>query len=941
MKKIFVLWLFLCVVDLTSAQTQQGYVKTRGRMVNGKHVPGVGLPGATVTIQGKGTVAVQKQDGAFSFPVPAKTFLVEQVQKKGYELVDVDATRKPYTHSPNPLYLVMETPEQKMEDQLEAEEKISRTLREQLKKARTEIQRLKDENKISEEEYRQRIAQLMKEQESNKALIASMAKEYAQIDYDQMDSLNRRISDAILNGRLTEADSLLRSKGDMRSRIADIRQKQQAEAQEEKELAQRQENLTASKVGTQKKLEDVATDCYQFFDRFKLENLHDSAAYYIELRAELDTTNADWQFEAGCYFLKQNQFARAEPYYEEALEGYRCLARSNPQAYEPDLAMTLNNLAVLYNATQRFSESEAMYKEALEIYRRLARSNPQAYEPDLAMTLNNLAYLYSGTQRFSESETKYKEALDIRRRLARSNSQAYEPDLAMTLNNLALLYSDTQRFSESEATYKEALEIHRRLARSNPQAYEPDLAKTLNNLANLYKITQRFSEGETMYKEALEIYRRLARFNPQAYEPDLAKTLNNLAYLYSGIQCFSEGETMYKEALEICRCLARSNPQAYEPYLAGTLNNLANLYEDTQRFSESEATHKEALEIRRRLACSNPQAYEPDLAMTLNNLAYLYSGIQRFSEGETMYKKALEIYRRLARSNPNAYEPGLAMTLNNLAGLYWSTQHFSESEAMHKEALEIRRRLARSNPQAYEPDLAMTLNNLAGLYRSTQRFSESEAMYKEVLDIYRRLANSNPQTYELNVSQTCYNYGLLKLSMKQYMESISMFEEALQIYRKIAKSNPVQQNMYEGSLYWLGLLYSDVGNHTPAYEIYEELLPLLEVHYQQSSEQYKEDFVLSLGNQSFHCIIMKKYAQAEKYARKGLAIDSTLHWIASNLAPALLFQGKYTEAEQVYRQYKAELKESFLDDFKAFSEAGVIPKEYEVDVEKIKKILNE
>jgi hypothetical protein len=35
------------------------------------------------------------------------------------------------------------------------------------------------------------------------------------------------------------------------------------------------------------------------------------------------------------------------------------------------------------------------------------------------------------------------------------------------------------------------------------------------------------------------------------------------------------------------------------------------------------------------------------------------------------------------------------------------------------------------------------------------------------------------------------------------------------------------------------------------------------------------------------------------------------------------------------------LKDSFLDDFKQFAEAGVISPECEADVEKIKKLLNE
>ena len=201
MKKFLCVFSLLIAITVTAfAQTQQGVVKTRGRMVNGRHVRGQGLPGATVAIRGGNNQLVRNANGSFSFPVPSKTYLVREVKKSGYQLIDADATTKPHTYSTDTLYLVMETPEQLLDDQLDAQERISKTLREQLKKARTEIQRLKDENKISEEEYRQRIAKLMQDQQNNQQLIADMAKEYAHIDYDLLDALNRRISDAILNG---------------------------------------------------------------------------------------------------------------------------------------------------------------------------------------------------------------------------------------------------------------------------------------------------------------------------------------------------------------------------------------------------------------------------------------------------------------------------------------------------------------------------------------------------------------------------------------------------------------------------------------------------------------------------------------------------------------------------------------------------------------------
>ena len=130
---------------MLSAQTQQGYVKTKGRMVNGKLVPGQGLKGATVSIKGRTTVLVNGNDGAFSFPVTEAQFRVDSVKKKGYQLVDMEACPRSYKYSSNPLYIVMETPEQQLQDKLNAEKKIRRNLQKQLQEKEDEIEALKEQ----------------------------------------------------------------------------------------------------------------------------------------------------------------------------------------------------------------------------------------------------------------------------------------------------------------------------------------------------------------------------------------------------------------------------------------------------------------------------------------------------------------------------------------------------------------------------------------------------------------------------------------------------------------------------------------------------------------------------------------------------------------------------------------------------------------------------
>ena len=348
-------------------------------------------------------------------------------------------------------------------------------------------------------------------------------------------------------------------------------------------------------------------------------------------------------------FLRENkQYHRIGNLYEESLAIRRRLAQNDPETFEPDVALTLNNLANLHSDTQCYAAAEAEYGEALAIRRRLAQQQPEAFEPDVARTLNNLANLHSDTHRYAAAEAEYGEALTIRRRLAEQHPEAFEPDVAMTLHNLALLHRDTQRYAEAEAEYGEALTIYRRLAAQHPEAFEPDVAGTLNNLALLHSDTQRYAVAEAEYEEALMIRRRLAGQHPEAFEPDVATTLNNLANMHSDTQRYAVAEAEYEEALMIRRRLAQQQPEAFEPDVAGTLNNLAVLHWNTQRYAEAEVEYGEALSILRRFAQQQPEAFEPDVAQTLINLAVLHYTIQRYAEAEKECEEALEIYRRLA-----------------------------------------------------------------------------------------------------------------------------------------------------------------------------------------------------------------------------------------------------------------------------------------------------
>lgn len=299
MKRFFIFSLLLLVAVLVSSQTQKGYVKTKGRLGNnGVLIAGTRLPGATVTVKG-GNAVLSGNNGTFSLSVPNNNYFLQSVQKQGYVLTDPDVLSKQYAWSKNPLILVLETPSQQTDDKLSAEKKIRRTLQRQLQDKEDEIESLKAQQKLSEEEYRRQLQDIYSQQESNEQLISEMANRYSKMDFDEVDEFNRRISSLILEGKLLEADSLLNTKGDINNRAVTLRFHQDANAQAEQEIKKKQKKLEKSKAMAQKELEDLAQDCYSKFEIFKMQHQNDSAAYYIELRSSLDSTNINWMNQAG------------------------------------------------------------------------------------------------------------------------------------------------------------------------------------------------------------------------------------------------------------------------------------------------------------------------------------------------------------------------------------------------------------------------------------------------------------------------------------------------------------------------------------------------------------------------------------------------------------------------------------------------------------------
>ena len=327
-------------------------------------------------------------------------------------------------------------------------------------------------------------------------------------------------------------------------------------------------------------------------------------------------------------------------------------------------------------------------------------------------------------------------------------------------------------------------------------------------------------------------------------------------------------------------------------------------------------------------------------ASLLFNLAFMHAENGKTELAEKEYSQASGLYKNLVEENADAYNFDYSSVLHNLAAAHVALGKNEFAEKEYRDAINIRKQLSASSPQLYNPDLAMSYNNLANLYWSMQRFEDSEEAFKACTEIYSELYADNHKMYKGLLANSFYGLGICMGTNKKYGESIIALEKSLKLSKEIIEEKK-DSSLYLMNLACLSTTYFFAKDYESSYTHNKDLLQLLKDNFMINPERWKKDYVQRLVSQSYYANLLGKFEEGEKMSLEALKVDSTQHIAYTNLAASLLFQGKIKKAKKLYRQYKNELKDGFLNDFLGLERLHVFPKEYIADVERIKNFLKE
>ena len=715
------------------SQNQLGYVKTLGRP-NQKGQP---LSGVSIRAKGEHNVVLSKNDGTFSMKMTGKKngdqYSFQQIQKMGYELSDAGMIGRSYAFSAKvPITIVMIGRQQLQEDKLRIEncayEKAGKNYRAKL----AILEQQKKDKMITAEKYRQQLMELQNSFGKYEALISSLADHYARTDYDGLDEKERIINLCIEQGELERADSLLQRIG-IQERIENI----------SKRLSAGQSLIEEAQSDQAKILKQQQKDAQYLYNLYSIALSrfdNNKARFYIETRAELDTTNVDWQLDASQYvseFMADYTKAMALAY-----RGLRN-ARSNYGEDSEQALKSYNQICEVFFKMNNFDEALVYNQKALTIAEAIY-DGPHTLK---AQSYSIAASLYGGLGDFSKAFEAAKQSMKIREAVD-SNPNI---ELAESYFSYGYLYVVTGRLKEGLENMKKSVDM---LIDLYGEQFN-HVADGYQNFSNIYMTIGDYSKAEDYLTRAYELKKRLLGEN----HPDITVCYNGFCALSQAKGDYHKMLEYAQKALDIRLLIYGENNTA----TAKSYNNVAAAYGSLGDLEKSLEYSLRALNINKKILNQN----HPDIAYNFIGIATTYFNLKDYLHARENVNHAIEIFQKAYKGENHR---DVAHCYNTLGAISSGEKKYDESLKYYQKALSILKVAVGEGHDAY----ADCYKNIGVAYYEMGDYPQALSYLKKALDIYIKLGGED---HSLAVSTKKELQTVYEKLLDLYPEDASIQEE--------------------------------------------------------------------------------------------------------------------------------------------------------------------
>jgi len=659
-----------------------------------------------------------------------------------------------------------------------------------------------------------------------------------------------------------------------------------------------------------------------------------------------------------------------------------------------DESLKRNSGAILIFGFAMVQAANALEKigamqDALELFHRGVRLFGDLYRDDpegifakmgLAAVYEDLAQMYETLQQADSVLHYRKESLRFFEQL--EVSMTTNADLHNSTGStyiwLGDYYQSASKFDSAKYYYEKYLKLNSLLHVMDKASVQiwSNLAFAHERLGNWhYYFQNQVDSARYHYEEQNHLTRRMYAADPanEQYIRSLSLIMDRESnWLYwqgkvdSALACYQGNVSFCAKHAQVfphSALIKQTLGAAYER-LGSFHQGMENLDSALHYFNLEAAVFRAAL-----ASDSLNEVYQTSLAIACEKLGDTYKFQTSLDSAFAAYRQEINLLEPLARRLPDdliRYK-GLGIGYSRLGEVYQMKGILDSGLLFVQKGMWIYEILAAHFPkqEEFQSLLAAGYSNLSYAFTGENLPDSAYHYAVKSQQLHERLYLGRPQNNDYAYGLG-YSNGLIAWALCNFgrsTESLPFFEKAILVIKSLFQqtNNDWYRNSYEN----YGAQIEQIKR--PSQRHYDHLCHIYYRKTQTADPQAKarlgrealsyleqelkntpKDSALQVaygnefGNFAFDLLFARQFAEAEAAAQRGLQWNPGAEWIHSNLATALLFQGKFEKAKEIYLKYDGQKlngwqpwKQVFLHDFRLLERAGIT----HPDVDAIRKLL--
>ena len=644
-------------------------------------------------------------------------------------------------------------------------------------------------------------------------------------------------------------------------------------------------------------------------------------------------------------------------------------------------------------ARVNFDDVDAVYREALELYKagevKAAIAKLEAIDP-AKRTEKIIAEQKRLEQREAELkvdraalEKEKRQQITYLRTLADMYSTTFDPakaesqyDQLLRLDSTDLeILKDAADFYRNNHRYDKALRTYP-LIIAHTKAEDWQKANAYGSMGELQTAIGNLPAALSAYTTSYERYEKLCQREPKNsfHKQNLAIAYCKLGETHTDLGNFPKALTFFETYNALEKELYGVNPQNVDfkkglvissSKLGLTHSALGNLPKALTFLEESSRLGKELHE-----AFPQNVDFKNLLAIAYSKLGSTYTALGNLPQALTFFEKDFELQKELHAAYPEnvSFKNNLAISYEKLGMTHTALGNLPQALTFFEQFNDLEKELHKAYPQNvyFKYGLAFSYQFLGDTHTALGNLPQALTFFEERSRLGKELHEAFPQNMEFKngLAISCLQLGqFYKNGLISKDKAKIYFQKGYELYVELVRDFPdrqefkinyqwvenaiVELEQASDPVYQLNQRIQNEPDTLAQYQLYTELCDTLRRLAAKDPAQ-KPALADALNGRVWTGFFLKKFAAAEADVREGLALVAEHKYLPSNLAPALLLQGKQKEALLEYQKWKDKpfeeqnyptYRDVFLDDLNTFEKAGIIPPKIRPGLQEVRKLL--